>query len=558
MQILIIMYNLFVLPNTIFFIPLKYSMTTITYPNSKLVFTDENGNTGTTILPESITTPSITVSSIADSNGSTGASGYVLSSTGDGIAWISPPSSSIVPTGTDLNMNNNDIINVNTITTTNLIANTITSATTFTNQVTFSTQPISSIIPQESNHLVNKSYVDSVAANNSISDQTYKFFLNASQTTTATGTLTYVLSNTFSTSTNSIDLGLTITTATTPTLFATFVSNPINITEIPNSLWQLNFFAAISDISEIFSISFDLRLYRNNVYIPLGSTSSNAGDINITPTLYPKLYSINLEVPTTTTYSSDLLVLRVYYSRSAGTSVNFSFYCEHNFYSYLSVCINKMFPFNNSTDLFMNGYNINSTSDMTVSVPSNKLLILGSSGPTVLIGSANKNVKLLESGNTGIININKLFTPSYTTFPTTGQIGEVVTVAPFTPQLFNLGTSTIQTQTINLTTCTLPYSGSWYIIANACLNCTTAVGTISSITITITNITKGTIECNENITGSIPSQLGQNNNMNCAGFIKGYGSDVFQLSQTISYTGLNAQYATYSASNFVWKFVRFA
>ena len=64
-------------------------MTTITYPNSKLVFLNASGNTGTIISPESITTPSITTSGFSVFNG-TGSTGTILSTTGSSLSWISP------------------------------------------------------------------------------------------------------------------------------------------------------------------------------------------------------------------------------------------------------------------------------------------------------------------------------------------------------------------------------------------------------------------------------------------------------------------------------------
>ena len=153
-------------------------MTTITYPNTSLYVT--NGFTGSTMTSTSITSPSFVINNINDSDGSTGVSGYVLSSTGNSVKW-NPP---FVSTATsNLNMNNNNITNINTVTTNTLNTTNITGNTgtvTFSNQVHFTSTP-TSITPTLSSELVTKSYADSLSGQTSTTFPFlffFKFFAN--------------------------------------------------------------------------------------------------------------------------------------------------------------------------------------------------------------------------------------------------------------------------------------------------------------------------------------------------------------------------------------------
>ena len=411
-------------------------MTTITYPNSKFVFTDENGNTGTTILPESITTPSIKVSSIVDSNGSSGASGYVLSSTGDGIAWILSGGTAL---SGDLDMNNNSINNVGTVNCTNLNATTIsgnTGNTTFANQISFSSAPLCSTQPTQANHLATKSYVDNKTTYN-----VYNLFLNKSQTTTvplvigSTGysILSNVVSNTQGTPTSIASQPVNSTSSV-----CSFISNEINTTSIPISLFKLNIYGmkttTVSTITPYYY--FSLNLYRNTEIITISSSSKSSALLYNIPSLQGNMYTMSLFVPYTPTSLTDRLILELYItnpSTSTG-SVTTRTYFEKDYYAYLQIQSNDILNFNflspsppsiwvnnASSDLNINNYNIGSTVNLSISCP-NKILSLGNKSSTINIESiTSSNIYIGNTG--GTIFLGKPLNLNYMINNTTTALG---------------------------------------------------------------------------------------------------------------------------------------
>jgi len=540
-------------------------MTSFTYPNSKLMFTHENGNTGTTILPESITTPSISLSSITDSTGSTGSSGYVLSSTGDGIAWITPPSGSNVTT--DLDMNNNDI-NVNTVTTTDLSANTITSATTFTNQVTFNTQPTCSVLPTESNHLATKEYADTFTT--STANYPYNLYLNLSQPRTivgstsysgfvgTTGITGYTLSNTLTTPIGSTgpQIDFTVPLTNTNYLLATFISDPINITSIPDSLWQLKLYSGSIVTTGTFSYTFTLELYReNNTYITLTNISSSTGeDMNSAiPNTNPYMYTINLKLLDNITLPTDRIVLQIYYKCTSSIATLNSVYFENNYYSHLNILLNDISCGNldNITNLITN--TISSDNDISINVP-NGTLTIGSTASTINISGSTGNIYLFSEKKNGLININKPFVPLYTILPSAGQIGEFISIPAPTSQLFPVGLTDQISSTVQIASYTLPYKGTYFTSATVDVNCTTAIGTLNTITLEI--LTASVMTGRQDIIASLPSQIGTNNILHCSCIIYDNNLSTVTLQLTLTYTGNGAQYQTPNSNFFVWNFVR--
>jgi hypothetical protein len=393
-----------ILGNTTKLFYFNYSnMTTITYPNSKFVFTDASGNTGTTILPESITTPSITVSSIVDSTGSTGASGYVLSSTGDGIAWI-PQSGGFGNITSDLNMNNYNINNIDTINSTNLNSTNIYGNATFSNQISFSSSPFCSVGPTGSSHLANKLYVDSI-----LSSGNYNLFLNRSQTVTVGTTGFSLMSSTISPTITATPIS-TIVPANSTRSVISFISNELNITELRTSLINLNIYG--NNITGVHSIyyTFNVKLYSGGTMTTLGSTGQSSTILN-NATTYPLMYTMSITIPTISTLATDMIILELNaINKSTTTSVTLNTYFENNWYSYLQIQSNSMNPLQFSpwintatSDLNMNGYNITSTGDLTISCPTKILTLgnqssinLGSSGGSINLGNQNSTINLLK------------------------------------------------------------------------------------------------------------------------------------------------------------------
>jgi hypothetical protein len=384
-------------------------MTTITYPNSKLVFTDENGNTGTTILPESITTPSITVSSITDSNGSTGASGYVLSSTGDGIAWI-PQTSGIGTITSDLNMNTRNITNVNELNCTNLNATTIfgNTGTTFSNQISFSSSPFCSVSPSASTDVANKSYVDTALVSGN-----YNLFLNQSQLISVGNTGFSVLSNRVSSTIQASPISTSVPANSTRPIIS-FITDEINILQLTSSIFNLNVYGNNITGNHSIYYTFNLEIYRGGTILLLGTSESSA--ILNNTAAFPLMYTMAISTPTTTTFATDRIILELYaINKSTTTSVTLNTYFENNWYSYLQLQSNSINPFQFSqwintatSNLNMNGYNISSTGDLSISCPT-KILTLGNQSPTINLSSTTSDTINIGS-SIGSINLWKPIT----------------------------------------------------------------------------------------------------------------------------------------------------
>ena len=205
----------------------------------------------------------------------------------------------------------------------------------------------------------------------------------------------------------------------------------------------------------------------------------------------------------------------------------------------------------------MNNYNIIPSGDLTIT-PTRRSTTFTFDSSTLNIGSGNGSVNFLYAGSTGTISVSNAITPVYSTYPTSGHLGQVINVTLPTPIFFPLTTNNQPTtNTIITQSFTLPYTGIWYTTANAGINCTIAAGTITNISISIFNFTKSITICNQTITGTITSSTGLYNILNCGGTIIGSASDTIQLLQTITYTDASNQ-ATYSSSttDFVWNCVR--
>jgi hypothetical protein len=457
-------------------------MTTLTYPNSKLVFLDENGNTGTTILPESITTPSISVSSITDSNGSTGASGYVLSCTGDGIQWIT---SGGTPLSGDLDMNNYSINNTDSINCTNLNVTSVTSETTFANQISFSTPPICSNGPTSANHLVRKDYVD-----NKQIPGIYNLYLNWSQTITIGLTGYTLLSTSMSNYTRPSPLSYIVGSNTTTTTAAgIFISDNINVTQIPPSLFNLNLYTNNTTANTSVVYFFNLKLFRNGTITLLG-TSSTSSTISNNTTGYPLLYTMSLAMSTsTTTLITDKIIIDIFATNRTGTSATLNNYFENKWYSYLEIVSNNGSPFQlpnwvetATNNINMNGYNITAYRQLNITCP-NKIVNLGNQASSVNIEGTGINsfINLGSTGagrpgGTGGIFLGAPLSIMYTTNST--GIGSFNRYNNFLPTVFPSGVISVVTRSIIIT------PGVWYCCVLLGLNATTT-GTISRNTITI-------------------------------------------------------------------------
>ena len=443
----------------------------ITYPNTNIYIT--NGITGTTITSSSITTPTLSVNNIVDSFGSTGANGNVLSSTNDGIKWIgiTGTSTEIGITG-NLDMNTYDITNAGTIDCTNLNATTI-NTTTFTNQITFASTPSCSTEPTAANHIVNKNYVDTRTLYT-----VYNLYLHQSQTTTvplASGSTGYSkLSNLVIATVQASPLARTITAGTTGGILS-FISDPINITQLPACLLNVNMYGnnITTNVNIYYSCNF--RLYSGTgsgiTITTLGNSQSSS--ILRNTTAYPLLYTMPVSILSRTTLPTDRFIIELYAINTSASDVTLHNYFENKFYSYAQLQLNSVSPlqlFTNyilntaSSDLNMNNFNITSDGNLDISSP-NKILTIGNKASTINIEKqASGNIYLGSTNST--INLSKSLTIDYILNNNIYAIGYTFSLTPSNSTMaFNSGATAT-----NLSRVTIPYKGVWFFTFSGGIN----------------------------------------------------------------------------------------
>jgi len=492
-------------------------MTTINYSNSKLVFMDASGNTGTIISPESISTPSITTSGFSVFNG-TGSAGTILSTTGSSLSWISP----LLTTDSSSNITKNSVNNVNTLTTTTLNATNITSSATFTNQVSFNLLP-TSVTPTISSHLATKNYVDTLEPSG-----IFTMFLNYSQTSSVNSYK--ILSNTLSTAV--ISQVTTSVTAGLSAPIATFISGVINITQILPSLLTLYIYGKNITGNFVTYYFFNLKIY-NSVTSTLSTIKGTAQSSAIlSTTVNPSIHKMVLDIPTTiTTNLTDMIVIELHAFNASTTNVSIYTFFENNNYSYAQFQSNTIInPLQNYTwitpatsNLDMNGFNISSTGNLTISRAASTTFSLGSQSSIINIGTDSTtatNINLLSSSNSASsIFINAPLTLNYTTLPSTGDIGEIISLGASDL----IGSDSLTTSTFATRYYNLPYVGMWMFSAT-CGHNTTVSGNMTMYSIYLYNGVQGsgTYICSNvfNRSTAFTTLVGKGNMLNINGVIK--------------------------------------
>jgi hypothetical protein len=497
------------------------------YPNTQLVFTDTNGNTGTTILPNSIITPSINASSLLTLNGR-GATGQLLSTTGSELQWIS--SNSITNPITN-NINTTSITNTNTITTTNLNTSSMSINNPITNTISFNNPPISNS-PTISSHLATKEYVDSVLPG------LYNLYLNKSQPSSISNYLTLSTSMTGTT-------GQTTTTSTgaagSNTLVNSFITEPLNVNQIPPCLLCLNIWGLISVITDPVSYYAVYQLYRDGTIIELGTSSYSA--IHIASSTIPYKYSVNITLSNTiTTLTTDRLILSLYiYKVSGSTAQTITTYFEQKYYSYLELRTLK--PITSLPDNIISGTiansnlymtlpasgvaDITSTENLSISCPSKILTIVGAS--PIAIGNDStvpSTINLLSPGSSGSIYVNKRMNIIYTILPGSGQIGETITYKTLTTTPSFTSNSPLS----------INYSlnkGVWMVTANSGF-LTVSSGNVSNMSIYINNIS--TLICRNDYSMQYPAYTNSVNVLTCSGLIDILTSTTITLFQVMTFS----------------------
>lgn len=508
-------------------------MPTITYPNSKIVFTDINGNTGTTILPNSITTPSISTSSFLLLNGK-GETGTILSTTGSNLQWISSGSNSNSTTISS-DINTTTISNANTITSTNLNTPTISITNPITNTLTFNTPPTSSN-PTTSSQLATKEYVDKILPERFINLYLNKsvpgFLSNYSALQTTTTTQTNQTTTTITGSANS------------KTLIGSFISDPINITKLPICIWNLYIWGTINNLTDPTNYVADFQLYRSGNFINLGTSNNSANHIATTANTIPYKYNINISLSSEIqTNLDDRIVIKLYAYKVSGPTASqiVTTYFEQNYYSYAQIQVitpitlfrpNPLFGTIANSNLYMTlpasgTAEITSTENYTITCPSNTLTI---GGPTIYIGNsvpAPTTINLLSPGSTGSIYVNKRIILSYSPrLPGDGQIGETITYKTLasTPTFTSNSPLSI-TYPLN--------KGVWIVNANSGFLTVTS-GNVSNMSIYIKN--GSTFICRNDYSMQYTSPINAVQVLSCSGVIDILSSTTITLFQEMTFS----------------------
>jgi len=223
----------------------------------------------------------------------------------------------------DLNMSNNDITNLGSIT----------SDTSLTGQITF-TQPPHSVDPITGEDLTTKAYVDSLVGQYSGG---FNLFLNYSETITVDSISYKKLSASVSSATQQ---SITTTTNGSNQLIASFISDQVNITEIPTGLWSLFLYGGISATGGVVYYYFKIRKNSGGVLSDI-ATSGNSIDINATPSTNPDVYHMNATIPSAVSVLlTDRIIIEIYCIKISGVNVDLTTYFESSYYSYIQTTLN--------------------------------------------------------------------------------------------------------------------------------------------------------------------------------------------------------------------------
>jgi hypothetical protein len=180
--------------------------------------------------------------------------------------------------------------------------------------------------------------------------------------------------------------------------------------------------------------------------------------------------------------------------------------------------------------------------------PSVGNLIIGNSQTTgaLTLGSSGRT--------TGAINIWRPLTPKYNpaaSFPSTGEIGEIIRFTPPANATFGASTATI------IFTQSLPF-GIWFTSATAGFQCT-ASGTVTSNSLYIFNNTASRLICNQrsDVSTVVPI-ISIIQIKTCSGVVvcTGSSNSTITLQQELIYS--SGTYNTNTSNNFEWYFVRIA
>lgn len=203
----------------------------------------------------------------------------------------------------------------------------------FTNQVSFDLPPHSTT-PVLGNDLTTKDYVDSLVGQYSGG---YNLYLNYSETLVV-NTITYnYLSNQVS---SALQQDVLTTTDGLPQLIATFITDEINILEIPTGLWDMTLYGSVSGAGGVIYYYFKIKKNSGGVITDL-ITSSNSPDVNATPTGNPDAYHMSATIDTAiNVLLTDRIIIEIYCEKISGSSITLNTYFEGSYYSFIQTTLN--------------------------------------------------------------------------------------------------------------------------------------------------------------------------------------------------------------------------
>ena len=311
-------------------------------------------------------------------------------------------------------------------------------------QTTFDTPP-HSVEPIFGNDLTTKGYVDSLVGQYSGG---FNLYLNYSQSITVNSITYKKLSQTVS---SELQQSISITTNGTQQLIASFISDAINITEIPAGLWSLVLYGGVSSAGGILYYFFKIKKNSGGVITDI-TISGNSGDINATPSTNPTAYYCNATINTPiTVLLTDRIIIEIYCIKTTGTNVNLITYFESSYYSYVQTTLNA------GTTLLSSNNNWNGTNNFT-QIPTTTTATL-SDNSTKLATTAYVDSSITASSKLGTNNIwsgtnNFLQIPTTTTATLSDNSTKLATTAYVDSSITAsaiLGTNNVWSGTNNFT-----------------------------------------------------------------------------------------------------------
>ena len=198
-------------------------------------------------------------------------------------------------------------------------------------QTTFDVPP-HSITPILGNDVATKDYVDSLVGQYSGG---YNLYLNYSEELIVDSIPYKTLSNEVS---NAIQQDVLTVTDGTNQLIATFLTDKINILEIPTGLWSLTLYGAVSGEGVLYYY-FKIKKKSDGIITDL-ITSGNSPDIN-TPTTNPDAYHMSATISTPIDVAlTDRIIIEIYCIKISGENVNLNTYFESSNYSFIQTTLN--------------------------------------------------------------------------------------------------------------------------------------------------------------------------------------------------------------------------